>query len=74
MATEPSAVAAAFEEIKRRAGETWREPGPDRPYIMVGTATCGRAAGALTVLEALEKDAKAKGFLLIARKAAAAVK
>ncbi len=62
MAIERTAVAAAFEEIKRRAGESWPAPGPDRPYIMVGTATCGRAAGSLEVLQAFRDEVAKRGL------------
>jgi NADH-quinone oxidoreductase subunit F len=62
MANDLPAVAAAFEEIKRRAGERWRGPGPDRPFIMVGTATCGRAAGSLEVLRAFRDEVVRHGL------------
>jgi NADH-quinone oxidoreductase subunit F len=62
MANKTTGVAAAFEEIKRRAGETWRELAPDRPYVMVGTATCGRAAGSLEVLQAFRDEVAKRGL------------
>jgi NADH:ubiquinone oxidoreductase subunit F (NADH-binding)/(2Fe-2S) ferredoxin len=44
-----------FEELKRRAADAWREfAEPGEPRILVGAATCGRAAGATTVREAIE--------------------
>ena len=30
----------------------------DKPRIVIGTATCGRAAGAMKVLEAIKKEIK----------------
>ena len=43
-----------FEEIKRRAVAEWEalEHSPN-PSILVGAATCGRAAGALAIIDAL---------------------
>jgi len=46
-----------FEEVNEQAQSRWREMWNDQtPVILVGTATCGRAAGALEVLQAI-KDA-----------------
>ena len=48
---EPGVIEAAFQEIKSRAQSRWQELwNSDRPVILVGAATCGRAAGALEVL------------------------
>jgi NADH-quinone oxidoreductase subunit F len=55
-ATEPSAIAAAFKEIKKTAEAHWRELRRDRPVIMVGAATCGRAAGALEVFKTFKEE------------------
>jgi NADH-quinone oxidoreductase subunit F len=56
---EQPAVAAAFEEIKIRAESHWRKLWDSgQPVILVGTATCGRAAGALEVLQALRDEVK----------------
>ncbi|GAI14344.1 unnamed protein product, partial [marine sediment metagenome] len=44
-----------FEESKNRAKSEW-EALQSNTYILIGTATCGRAAGALATLEALEKE------------------
>ena len=55
---EQTAVAAAFQEIKNRAESHWRELWNKKPVILVGTATCGRAAGALEVLQALRDEVK----------------
>jgi NADH-quinone oxidoreductase subunit F len=54
--TQPEA--ANFEEIKRRAEERWRELQGAKAVIMVGAATCGRAAGALGVLRAIKDELK----------------
>ena len=46
-----------FDNIRRRAKEEWgvlQHSG--NPLILVGTATCGRSAGALEVLETLQKE------------------
>jgi len=55
--TESAAVTTTFEEIKRRARARWLDPADgNKPFILVGTATCGRAAGALEVAEALRNE------------------
>ena len=56
---EMPAIASAFQEIKSRAEAHWRELwNSGQPVIMVGTATCGRAAGALEVLQTLRDEVK----------------
>ena len=57
-ATRRQSVISAFQEIKSRAQSRWRELRSDKPVIMVGTATCGRAAGALEVLRAIKGELK----------------
>jgi NADH-quinone oxidoreductase subunit F len=53
------AVVSAFQEIKNQALERWQAlQASGRPVILVGTATCGRAAGALEVLRALRHEVK----------------
>jgi NADH-quinone oxidoreductase subunit F len=52
------AAAAAFKEIKERAEAKWSKLDHNRPVIMVGTATCGRAAGSLEVLKAFREEVK----------------
>jgi NADH-quinone oxidoreductase subunit F len=48
-----------FDEIKKRAESHWENLWNDRkPAILVGTATCGRAAGALDVLKAVKEVVK----------------
>ena len=51
-------VAATFREIKSQAESRWRELQGGKPVIMVGVATCGRAAGALEVLRAIKGELK----------------
>ncbi|HUT68207.1 MAG TPA: NADH-quinone oxidoreductase subunit NuoF [Dehalococcoidales bacterium] len=55
---ERTAAAAVFNGIKERAESHWRKLRNNRPVIMVGAATCGRAAGALEVLQALKNEVK----------------
>jgi NADH-quinone oxidoreductase subunit F len=57
-ANRNTAVADAFKGIKERAESSWRELWKDRPVIMVGAATCGRATGALDVLQAFKDEVK----------------
>ena len=48
-----------FEEVKNQAQSHWHETwNGQRPVILVGTATCGRAAGALEVLQAIKDTVK----------------
>jgi NADH-quinone oxidoreductase subunit F len=47
---------ANFEEIKRQAAEHWRVLKGAKAVVMVGAATCGRAAGALEVLRAIRDE------------------
>jgi len=52
-------VARTFEEIKSRAESHWRElRNNGTPVIMVGTATCGQAAGAMEVLRTIRNEIK----------------
>jgi NADH-quinone oxidoreductase subunit F len=44
-----------FEEIRNRARSEW-ETLQNGVYILIGTATCGRAAGALDVVDAFDKE------------------
>ena len=55
-AAEPRVVADAFREIKEQAESRWQELANNKPVIMVGAATCGRAAGALDVLNTLREE------------------
>jgi NADH-quinone oxidoreductase subunit F len=48
-----------FDEIRKRAASQWEHLWDDqKPVILVGTATCGRAAGALDVLQAVKEVVK----------------
>ena len=61
--TESGNIAAAFREIKEKAESRWQEVrGSGKPFILVGDATCGRAAGALGVLKALKAEVKKQGI------------
>jgi len=44
-----------FQEIQNQAKSEW-ETLQNSNYILIGTATCGKVAGALATLEALEKE------------------
>ena len=46
-----------FEEIQKKAAADWAtlEDSP-KPQIVVGAATCGRAAGALAVLDTIKSE------------------
>lgn len=47
---------AAYQALKQKAQSQWAALfHGDKPIIMVGTATCGRAAGALDVLESIRE-------------------
>ena len=47
----------SFDEIRNQAIlESEALQKSEKPRIFIGTATCGRAAGAMTVLEAIEKE------------------
>ena len=56
--TEPAAVAAAFQQLKEHAESRRRETRDGKPVILVGAATCGRAAGAIDVLQAFRDEVK----------------
>lgn len=50
-------IASNFEGIRSRAELRWRELWNGRKaVVLVGTATCGRAAGALEVLQAIREE------------------
>ena len=58
-ATGFQSVASTFREIKSRAESQWRGlRDGGKSVIMVGAATCGRAAGALEVLQAIKRELK----------------
>jgi len=55
--TALSTVDSSFNEIRSRALSRWQELwNSGKPVILVGTATCGRAAGALDVLQAIRDE------------------
>jgi NADH-quinone oxidoreductase subunit F len=46
-----------FDEMRNRAVVEWEaQEHSDKPRIYIGTATCGRASGALAVLEAIKSE------------------
>lgn len=52
-----------FIEIRKRAQKEWKELlESNKPLIMVGTATCGRSAGSLEVLDALKETLQNNGL------------
>ena len=59
---ESPTVASSFEEIKSQADSHWRELfDSDQTVIVVGAATCGRAAGALDVLQTIRDELERQG-------------
>jgi NADH-quinone oxidoreductase subunit F len=50
-----------FEEISNRAKSEW-ESLQRKTHLLVGTATCGRAAGALEVVDAFDRELKRRGL------------
>ncbi|MEW6443503.1 MAG: NADH-ubiquinone oxidoreductase-F iron-sulfur binding region domain-containing protein [bacterium] len=56
-------VRSELERIRRASEAEWAEPGKGgRPVLMVGTATCGRAAGALETLKTLREETGSLGI------------
>ena len=52
-----------FDEMSRKAKEGWQTLEASKvPVILVGTATCGRSAGSLDVLETLKKETKKRNI------------
>lgn len=52
-----------YQDILRSAKEEWQAlQRSDKPLILAGTATCGRSAGALEVLETFQKELKNRGI------------
>ena len=61
IAASPS-TAPSFQEVKTRAESRWRELfNSGKPVIMVGAATCGRATGALEVIQSLRVELEKNG-------------
>ena len=51
----------SFEEIKHKAEEEWEAlQQSEKPRILIGTATCGRSAGALDVLQTLKEQLESR--------------
>jgi NADH-quinone oxidoreductase subunit F len=57
-ANQLSCVASTFQKIRKRAEARYLELQKAKAVIMVGAATCGRAAGALKVLRAFKDELK----------------
>jgi NADH-quinone oxidoreductase subunit F len=57
-ASRLSGVASTFQKIRKRAEARYLELQKAKAVIMVGAATCGRAAGALKVLRAFKDELK----------------
>ncbi|MCJ7521129.1 MAG: (2Fe-2S) ferredoxin domain-containing protein, partial [Dehalococcoidia bacterium] len=56
-------IDTAFEHIKRRAVSRAAELyDGQKPTIMIGTATCGKAAGAIETLDAIKDELAQKGM------------
>ena len=52
-----------FEDLRQGAKEEWNAlKSSQRPLILVGTATCGRSAGSLEVLETLRRESQSRGI------------
>ena len=58
VANRNPALADAFREIKERAETHWQEIWNERPLVLVGAATCGRAAGAIEVMQTFRDEIK----------------
>jgi NADH-quinone oxidoreductase subunit F len=57
--TEASTITSAFKEIRDQAQTHLQErQSGSRPVILVGTATCGQAAGAIEVLQTLRDEVR----------------
>lgn len=56
-------IAFNFEQLEKNAISSWHNlMHSGKPVIMVGTATCGRAAGALDVLQTFKEEIKLNGI------------
>ncbi len=58
MKASESPVAATFKDIQEYAEVHLRKLKENKPYILVGAATCGRAAGALDILKTFREEIK----------------
>ena len=50
-----------YQELKAEADRRWQGRQSDKPWIRVGTAMCGQAAGARDALAAIESELDARG-------------
>ena len=56
-------MTANLDKLRRRATEQWNAlQSSEKPRILVGTATCGRSAGALEVLETFRRETESRGI------------
>ncbi len=57
------AMTANLDDLRRRAEQQWNAlQNSPKPRILVGTATCGRSAGGLEVLEAFRRESQRSGY------------
>jgi NADH-quinone oxidoreductase subunit F len=57
LVAERATITYTFEEIKQRAELHWKQLWEsDNPGVMVGTTICGRAAGALEVVQTIKDE------------------
>lgn len=55
-------ITRSFEDLRRRAQDQWKAlEDSATPRILVGTATCGRSAGATEVLEVFHRETRDRG-------------
>ena len=60
---EKQAVATQYEKLSTVACEQWQgERESQTPFVLVGTATCGRASGALETLKTFEQEIAKQGL------------
>jgi NADH:ubiquinone oxidoreductase subunit F (NADH-binding)/(2Fe-2S) ferredoxin len=58
-----SPIAPSYHELKARADQHWLElTSGDKPWIRIGTAMCGQAAGAVDVVDAIKSELKRRGI------------
>ena len=56
-------IVQRFEELKKQARASWQKLwSADKPVILVGAATCGRAAGAQEVIQAMKDELARQGL------------
>ena len=54
---------AGYEEIQQEAQRRYQElEAGDKPWIRIGTAVCGEAAGAMEVVEAFRSELESRGI------------